>query len=122
MDRLFSYRRSDGACCGVDQGSHASLGLFNIVQQMADVDSPGAVSGPCAEPQFEKAAEASQIGVDLKKTKESLLVSGRFDGPVESRISQIGRHRKTCFPRPGFDREAFLRRHKRFERMLAVSR
>ena len=89
---------------------------------MADVDGPGAVSGPCAEPQFEKAAEASQIGVDLKKTKESLLISGRFDGPIESRISQIGRHRKTCFPRPGFDREAFLRRHERFERMLAVSR
>ena len=87
VDRLFSYRRSDGACRGVDQRSHASLGLFNIVQQMADVDSPGAVSGPCAEPQFEKAAEASQIGVDLKKTKESLLIGGRFDGPIEGRVS-----------------------------------
>ena len=54
---------------------------------MADVDGPSAVSGPCAEPQFEKAAEASQIGVDLKKTKESLLIGGRFDGPIESRVS-----------------------------------
>lgn len=87
LNRLFSYRRSDGACRGVDQQSYASLGLFNIVQHMADVDDPGAVSGPCAEPQFEKAAEASQIGVDLKKTKESLLIGGRFDGPIESRIS-----------------------------------
>ena len=50
VDRLFSYRRSDGASRGVDQRCHASLGLFNIVQQMADVDCPGAVSGRCAEP------------------------------------------------------------------------
>jgi len=122
VDRLFSYRRSDGAYRGVDQQSHAPLGLFNIVQHMADVDGPGAVSGPCAEPQFEKAAEASQIGVDPKKTEERVLIGGRFDGPIESRVSQIGRHGKTCFPRLGFDREPFLRRHERFERMLAVSR